>query len=265
MKRISCILILTFLFLTPQSFGSPAGSDSSGKDEIIVRGKASRKQSIVYRAIEEYQRWRKDSVLRETDSAAITTLKQYWRFTGLAPKEEQLKDSLWQDSHPWSAVFISWVMKQAGVGDQFSYSINHAKYIVRARENARPGKGKKFFSAYDICDSRSTWPEPGDLICMNRDGNNFSLVSLQPTDISHCDIVVGTDRAARTITTIGGNLRNTVSKRIIYLDEWGFIDRGRNWKLLDAENQDPEGNQTDFFAIIKIHENKNLRDQLTRN
>ena len=61
---------------------------------------------------------------------------------------------------------------------------------------------------------------------------------------------------ARTITTIGGNLCNTVSKRIIHLDPDGLINRMANWKLLDEEKETPEGNQSEFFAIIKLRQSQ---------
>ena len=56
----------------------------------------------------------------------------------------------------------------------------------------------------------------------------------------------------RTFVTIGGNLRNTVNKRIIRLDADGFIDRTANWLIPDTESDNPTGSQSEFFAIIKI-------------
>jgi hypothetical protein len=69
-------------------------------------------------------------------------------------------------------------------------------------------------------------------------------------DISHSDIVVEVD--TRTIVTIGGNVRNTVSKRVIHLNAEGYIDQVSAWKVLDEQMDNPEGGQSEFFAIIRF-------------
>jgi hypothetical protein len=147
-------------------------------------------------------------------------------------------------------------MKKAGTGNKFKSSPNHAGYIVWARQNETITKD--VFVAYDVCDPHSRWPEPGDLVSKNRNGNNFSLSTIRSSDISHSDIVVATDPIARTITTIGGNLNNTVSKRIIHLDEDGFIDLNETWQLLDEQKGNPQGSQAEFFAVIKLSTAKKL-------
>jgi len=75
------------------------------------------------------------------------------------------------------------------------------------------------------------------------------LATISASDISH--IVVEVDAITRTIITIGGNVRNTVNKRIIHLDAEGYIDSASTWKVLDEELGNPEGPQSEFFALIK--------------
>jgi hypothetical protein len=43
---------------------------------------------------------------------------------------------------------------------------------------------------------------------------------------------------------------------MIHLDAEGYIDRTPHWQLLDDEMGNPEGNQSEFFAIIKLKPNK---------
>ena len=237
-------------------------SDSTGGDEL----KSSRpskiillKRSIVRTAFNEYEIWRADSITRENDQLGVRKVKQYWLSVGKQMQEKNLKDSLWQEQHPWSSAFISWVIVTSGAGCKFKPSPNHAGYIVWARHNRESKTNKEIFVAYDICDAHSRWPEPGDLISKNRDGNNFSLATIRSSDISHSDVVVEVDTVARTMITIGGNLNNTVSKRMIHLDANGYIDRAATWQIMDNEMGNPEGKQSEFFAIIKLGTQKKSR------
>lgn len=200
----------------------------------------------------QYTFWNDPSTLRERDSVAIDVLKSYWTSVGATHNRNKLSDSTWQESYPWSGVFISWVMKKAGAGAKFKYTARHAEYIVWARENARTGKKNSLFYAYDIKDKRAAWPEPGDLICKNRDGKYYSLSGIKEGCIAHSDIVVEVDRQNRTITTIGGNINNTVHKRVIKLNENGFIDRKADWSIPGEKQFNSCGSQHDYFAIIKI-------------
>lgn len=208
-------------------------------------------QLVANKAIAEYERWHRAGTMRETDDSAIAILQDYWKLGSIPVNEKDLKSSSWQYRHPWSAVFISWVMLEAGAGPEFPYSNNHAKYIVWARENAN--RHAQQFVAYDIHDQRAAWPEPGDLICMNRRSNRFTLQTITKANISHCDIVVEANKELGFITAIGGNVGQTVNKRIIWLNPAGFIDTARQWKVPDVAEEDPEGPQKEIFAVIKLN------------
>ncbi len=210
------------------------------------------KKLVVQKTLEEYDRWHVNGTLRETDAGATPILKEYWKLGNIPVTEKNLQNSSWQYRHPWSAVFISHVMLQAGAGSHFPYSNNHAKYIVWARDKAMEDT-TAVFAAYDVKDQRSAWPEPGDLICMNRRSNRFTLHSINKDCISHCDIVVELNREQGLITTIGGNVGQTVNKRIVWLDANGFIDGSKNWQVPDAEEENPEGSQKEIFGVIKVN------------
>ncbi|HEX6914780.1 MAG TPA: DUF2272 domain-containing protein [Chitinophagaceae bacterium] len=205
-------------------------------------------------AAAEYNRWHTHDtmVLHEKDSAAVPILKQYWQLGGIPVSERNLYDGSWQYHHPWSAVFVSWVMLQAGAGNTFPYSNNHAKYIVWARDNATRNPDP-LFAAYDIKDQRAAWPEPGDLVCMNRRNNKFSLQSINPMSVSHCDIVVETNKEKGYLVCIGGNVGQTVNKRIVWLNAAGLIDTARNWQVQDPQEEYPEGSQKEMFGVIRVN------------
>ena len=254
MLKTFCLLICLAILFKGRSNTHALFRDSTAKEEL-KSNKALKiilfKQSIVRTALNEFEAWRTDSTLRENEDDAVRKVKQYWLSVGKQTKESELKDSLWQEHHPWSSAFICWVITRAGVANKFKPSPNHAGYVVWARQNQK-SRIKDIFVAYDVCDPNSKWPEPGDLICKNREGNNFTLSTIRSSDISHSDIVVEVDSVAKTITTIGGNLCNTVSKRIVRLDSDGYIELTTNWQLIDDENKNPEGSQSEFFAIIKL-------------
>src|SRR6185369_6321994 len=177
MQKIYCLLFFLILFITT-GYAHDMFGDSTGGDEL----KSSRpskiillKRSIVRTAFNEYEIWRTDSITRENGPLGVRKVKQYCLSVGKQMQEKDLKDSLWQESHPWSSAFISWVITSAGAVNKFKPSPNHAGYIVWARQNQVSVINKDVFVAYDVCDPNSKWPEPGDLVSKNRAGNNFSL------------------------------------------------------------------------------------------
>ena len=86
-------------------------------------------------ANQELARWGKGTI-KETDPRLRQTLQDYWKTgAGLNYSEDQLGDPAFQNVHPWSAAFISWVMKTAGAGNAFKYSAAHAVYTRAAKEN----------------------------------------------------------------------------------------------------------------------------------
>jgi hypothetical protein len=67
--------------------------------------------------------------------------------------------------HPWSAAFISWVMKSAGAGDRFRYSTQHSVYIFQAIRDRLAGRDA---AGYWGCCLNEVWPVVGDLVCWSR-------------------------------------------------------------------------------------------------
>jgi hypothetical protein len=112
------------------------------------------------------------------------------------------------DGHyAWSAAFISYVMRIAGAGGRFPYSMNHSDYINAARQGG-----------YAIQAMRPTEyaPQLGDLICVGRGASAPLTFDNLPTDISfpaHCDIVVAVQPGQ--LSVIGGNVDDAVTMKHI--------------------------------------------------
>lgn len=126
---------------------------------------------------------------------------------------------------PWSAAFISWVMRQAGITD-FPVSASHIPYVAAA--HARPDAGP-----YRTADPYQSRLRPGDLVCYLRGreqhlGHAGLMLALAQGSTagwtSHCDLVVASNPGGnRTAYAIGGNVLNTVTLRLLPLDARGAL------------------------------------------
>ena len=162
----------------------------------------------------------------DDDWAHIERVNQYWRAVGMSKLSG--KDC----KEPWSAAFISWVMREAGVPPSlFPPAPSHRDYLSHfLAVGQNPGAS---FIPHTIQEYK---PKPSDLICANRGSGYFGdVVEELPLSLNanlHCDIVVQTD--GRFLYAIGGNVRNSVSKSILTLSPDGFLQltRHRPWFLI---------------------------------
>jgi hypothetical protein len=136
---------------------------------------------------------------------------------------------------PWSAAFISWLMLEAGAPtDQFTPSGLHADYLRTIA--AEGGSANARFALHD---AKSYAPRPGDLICATRAGSRVPAYDSIPDGTPmHCDLVVS--NAGGTLESIGGNVRNSVSKTVreVGLDGLLPMSGDRPWVLV-VENRYP--------------------------
>jgi len=126
---------------------------------------------------------------------------------------------------PWSAAFVSWVARQAGLGaDEFQFSEAHADYAGAAwQAGDAEAAGRPTAYAMRACDITRTPPRVGDLVCQARGAgaglDSFEkigeVLAVRRTGGSalpmHCDVVVAVD--ARGFDAIGGNVLQSVTRR----------------------------------------------------
>jgi hypothetical protein len=126
---------------------------------------------------------------------------------------------------PWSAAFISWLARQAGLeADAFVFSEAHADYAGaawQAGEAEAAGASTPF--ALRACDITQTPPRVGDLVCQARGAraglDTFArigeVLANRPTGGAplpmHCDAVVAVD--ANGFDAVGGNVLQSVTLR----------------------------------------------------
>ena len=119
--------------------------------------------------------------------------------------------------YPWSAAFVSWVMCEGGLGDeaQFKRAVAHHVYIDQAIR-AGTVDGRPAFTAYDVGMEPIA---PGDLICSARRPAYRSIAErrgqMGTGARTHCDIVVKLDEPRNRILAIGGNVRGSVSLKLL--------------------------------------------------
>jgi hypothetical protein len=166
----------------------------------------------------------------------------------------------------WSAAFISYVVKQAGVAeDAFRFANAHRAYIYDAFATSAAEVGKATDGhVYRACPLSATRPRVGDLICNQRESSLADLSEeavrervrtelASGTDVrsirrTHCEVVAQIDARARTMVSIGGNVLQAVSARKLNLRKRSMklsaVQKGRcggsdRWNLTTAVSRTP--------------------------
>jgi hypothetical protein len=161
----------------------------------------------------------------ESDRRMDASIAGYWSATPDGEDVVTRQNRQWRDSdgetswvEPWSAAFISWVMCEAGLGDesQFRRSIAHWVYVDQAIEAADGEAAEAAEAAYVAHEVGEVEVAPGDLICNARATTRYRTLADRRVDLGrqaplHCDIIVRVDADARTMAVIGGNVVNGVS------------------------------------------------------
>lgn len=173
-----------------------------GQQKVVIDGE---EESIPHVGIWEDDNW-----------SHSERVNQYWRAVG---KPRLSGDDCRQ---PWSAAFVSWVMRTAGLPSSlFPPADAHRDYLVPLIAQAQGNPGAVWVP-HPI---REYSPKPGDLICANRGRGFYGEVAEElPQTLNpklHCDIVV--EIQGQSLQAIGGNVRNSVSKTLLTLTPEGYL------------------------------------------
>ena len=112
----------------------------------------------------------------------------------------------------WSAAFVSWVMRSAGVDRrEFAGSAAHAFYLDAMLADARDFPATAPFVPHGWTERA---PEPGDLVCADRSRRPLALWQDRLSEAGrfrpmHCDIVVNVTPG--TVQAVGGNVADAVT------------------------------------------------------
>ena len=155
---------------------------------------------------------------------------------------------------PWSAAFVSWVMRRAGLPG-FAASARHLDYVRAAW--SQPAR-----DPYRMASPLDAAPAVGDLLCYVRAQAHIlghrGLVERLDGDAGlpmHCDIVVAVEDGIAWL--VGGNVQQAVTLRMLRLDA-----QGRFAELPMREAGDPPCspdapaqcnlNRQDWAALLKL-------------
>ena len=186
------------------------------------------RQRIVRLASQELARWG-NGAIKETDPRIRRALQDYWKTgAGVSYSDAQLGDPAFQEKNPWSAAFISWLMKTAGAGNAFKYNSYHSTYTRAAIDN-RLANNNNPFKAYRITELA---PQVGDLVCNSRAGSGATYDNIRSGMKTHCDLV--TEVRPGSLTVVGGNVNNSVARKTRRTDARGRIT------------------EPNYFAVIRI-------------
>ena len=184
-------------------------------------------------ASRELARWG-DGRTTEMDPRLRKTLQDYWKTgVGRSVSEQQLGDRAFQNANPWSAAFISWLMKTAGAGNAFKYSGYHSAYTRAAIDN-RLANNSNPFKAYRTTEIA---PQVGDLVCTGRAGSGATYDNVRPPMQTHCDIV--TEAQPGRIAIVGGNVGDSVKQRPLKTDAGGRIVTPGYFSVIRVEGGQP--------------------------
>lgn len=119
---------------------------------------------------------------------------------------------------PWSATFISYVMRKAGAGTRFRYSTLHATYISQGIRDLASQRADAGYWCYRLPDRK---PKVGDLVCWSRQAGIDYDHQKGGSYKGHCDVVVAVNSGS--IDIIGGNVGNSVTRRPLALAADGTV------------------------------------------
>ncbi len=180
----------------------------------------------------------------------------YWRGSGLAAGcANEIACRNFVVDTPWSAAFVSWVMRRAGVAD-FAVSARHVDYVRTAwRQPTR--------NPYSLASPREATPAAGDLLCYVRastrvlgHGGLIGRLDGNGGLAMHCDIVVAAVPGDMA-WLVGGNVQQAVTLRMLRLDARGrFADLPlRSASDPSCSPDAPEQcnlNRQDWVALLKL-------------
>ncbi len=205
------------------------GNDAADKLEVRGYGEASKSTDETQDAT--LLRTDAAQLLRAADAVPDPAAREILRETAL---RAAIIDT------PWSAAFISYVMKQSGVSAKaFVFANAHRVFIYDAfATSADELANENNDRIYRACPVASTRPRVGDLICFQREpaladasddavrerirGELAGGSDARTVRRTHCDVVAHIDAPARKMYVIGGNVNQSLAVKKLNLRQRGL-------------------------------------------
>lgn len=205
--------------------GSMSAFSGSGALSSSAGGFPSMANRILKICLEEWGDFA-EGKKKEADDPQYLRVGDYWASIGQPHNgRTQIVNASTGRSYnpPWSAAFISFVLREAGAGNGFKYAQAHCHYVqdfIRGRSDA----------VYKAMHPDHYAPQVGDIVHFGRLGaKNFDFaeaVTIYQVDSfysSHSDIVVEVDTAGGFVRTVGGNVNNSVADKHFEVNSKGIL------------------------------------------
>jgi len=203
---------------------------------ILIKKMTPYKKNLVKIANQEWARFGYDTTGKDgkkVKQGAKEYQEGFWQRVGDYWSEALGKRYTGKDRDvAWSSAFISWVMMKSGglFNIPFKKSSSHSKYIREYVKNRKDGNLNAPFVAYRLNEKPA---EVGDLVCYSRE-NSTDLYDRTGGYKSHCDIVVA--KRNGEIEVIGGNVAQSVSKKVLSTDSNGRVNQSGKWFAIIKNN-----------------------------
>lgn len=231
------------------------GDDAA--DKLEVRGYRDASTSTPGKQVTPLLRTTAAQLLREAEGVSDPVAREVLR-------EAALRAAIIDT--PWSAAFVSYVIRQSGVtAKAFRFSNAHRDYIydafaTSAAELTSHGAGDRLYRA---CPVTKTRPRPGDLICDQdepalADASDVAVrerireeldggTAVRSVHHTHCEVVAYIDAPARKMYVISGNAYQGVTARKLNLRndlKFSAAQKGHcggpgDWTLLQPSAETP--------------------------
>ncbi len=152
-------------------------------------------------------------------AAAITRNRARWS----ASLSGRPGEGVWSEP-AWSAAFVSYVMRAAGVDErEFHASASHAFYLDAILRDALEFPAQAPFLPHEVVERA---PEPGDLVCADRSRHPLAswrgrLAETGRFRPMHCDIVLRV--LPGVVEAVGGNVADSVTMTAYAADSSGLL------------------------------------------
>lgn len=235
-------------------------------DKLEVRGYAGASEAADAAQALKLLRPNAEAALHATDGIADAALREVAR--------EAILRAAIVDT-PWSAAFISYVLKRAGIkSDTFAFANAHRVYIYDAfAVSAAETGGKESARLYRACPLSATRPREGDIICFQREPAlaNESDAAVRKTirheldrrmahsvRRTHCDVVAYIDTPAKKMYVIGGNVEQAVTVKKLNLRRdmtFSAVQKSHcggpgHWTLPRPSNADGDTRLTENCSLV---------------
>lgn len=178
---------------------------------VLREGVANAKEILIKKCVDEWVKFERGK-RKENEKEFSDYIKNYWLSIGYRGIDGKDRDI------PWSAAFISYVIKSTGEYPGFRLSASHARYCHAAICKKIEGADYPYWG-YKISDYK---PNLGDMVCRWRSNKiDYNYAAGNEYYKSHCDIVVAVERGS--VFTIGGNVKHSVCHTRYRVDENGFL------------------------------------------